>query len=176
MKENISITPETKVGALLKEYPDLESTLINMAPAFEKLKNPVLRKTVARVANLKQVSEVSKVPLPVLIGKLRKAAGLPEMDQDGSDFDTEMENRPGWVKTENIIESLDARPLLAKGQHPVDQVMHSLDKIPDDKIFELKTPFIPSPLIDIAKKKGCRAWTEEVTDDLYKTYFSKSEK
>ena len=51
----IIISPKTKVGELLDNYPDLESVLMEMSPAFEKLRNPVLRKTVARVATLQQV-------------------------------------------------------------------------------------------------------------------------
>ena len=44
------ISPKTKVGELLDAYPELESVLMEMSPAFEKLKNPILRRTVARVA------------------------------------------------------------------------------------------------------------------------------
>ena len=44
------ISPKTKVGELLDVYPELEPVLMSMSPAFEKLRNPVLRKTVARVA------------------------------------------------------------------------------------------------------------------------------
>ena len=54
-ESKITISPKTKVGELLDAYPELEPVLMAMSPAFEKLKNPVLRKTVARVATLQQV-------------------------------------------------------------------------------------------------------------------------
>ena len=38
----IIISPKTKVGELLEAYPALESVLMSMSPAFEKLRNPVL--------------------------------------------------------------------------------------------------------------------------------------
>jgi hypothetical protein len=44
------IGPETTVGALLEAYPELERVLMEMAPAFAKLRNPVVRRTVAKVA------------------------------------------------------------------------------------------------------------------------------
>ncbi len=58
-----SITPNMKVAEFLKHYPELESVPINMAPAFAKLKNPVLRKTVARVATLGQAAAFSMIQL-----------------------------------------------------------------------------------------------------------------
>ncbi|MHC4830644.1 MAG: DUF1858 domain-containing protein [Planctomycetota bacterium] len=45
---SLPITPETKVAQLLQHYPELEETLIAMAPAFKKLRNPVLRRSVAK--------------------------------------------------------------------------------------------------------------------------------
>ena len=56
----ITISPKTKVGELLDAYPELENVLMAMSPAFEKLKNPILRKTVAKVATLQQVCIVEE--------------------------------------------------------------------------------------------------------------------
>ena len=76
MKESkITISPKTKVGELLDAYPELEPVLMAMSPAFEKLKNPVLRRTVARVATLQQVSVVGGVNIEEMIRRLRKEAG-----------------------------------------------------------------------------------------------------
>ena len=46
------ITPKTKVLELIETYPELEDVLIEYAPAFKNLKNPVLRRTVAKIATL----------------------------------------------------------------------------------------------------------------------------
>jgi hypothetical protein len=54
----IMITPRTRVGDLLYAYPQLENVLIDMSSAFEKLKNLILRNTIARVATLSQVAAV----------------------------------------------------------------------------------------------------------------------
>ena len=43
-----SITPDTRIGTLLEKFPELEETLIELAPSFDKLKNPFLRKTVGK--------------------------------------------------------------------------------------------------------------------------------
>ena len=49
---SLLIGPETTVGAMIEAYPELESVLVEMAPAFAKLRNPVVRRTVAKVATL----------------------------------------------------------------------------------------------------------------------------
>ena len=37
-KADLIITPDTKVGAVLKSYPQLEDLLISMSPSYKKLK------------------------------------------------------------------------------------------------------------------------------------------
>ena len=63
MANKIDINPSTKVNDLLNAYPELEETLIGIAPPFKKLKNPMLRKSVAKVATLKHISAVGGIPL-----------------------------------------------------------------------------------------------------------------
>ena len=72
-RNKIDITPSTKVNDLLRAYPEIEDDLIRMAPPFKKLRNPFLRRTVGRVATLKQVSAVGDIPLDDLINNLIKS-------------------------------------------------------------------------------------------------------
>jgi hypothetical protein len=52
MPDDLPIEPTTKVAALLKHYPELEDVLIETAPPFKKLRNPLLRMSVAKFASL----------------------------------------------------------------------------------------------------------------------------
>src|SRR5262249_41576159 len=67
-----AIDPDTTVGALLDAYPEAEAVLIDLAPAFAKLRNPVVRRTVAKVATLEHAAKIGGVSLRTLIGKLRE--------------------------------------------------------------------------------------------------------
>ena len=69
------IVPHTKVGDLLDEYPQLENTLLKLSPTFSKLKNPIIRKTIGKVATLQQVAVVGNLKIDVLINALRKEIG-----------------------------------------------------------------------------------------------------
>ncbi|MCU0409486.1 MAG: DUF1858 domain-containing protein, partial [Bacteroidales bacterium] len=57
----LTISPRTKVGELLEAYPKLEAKLIETAPVFSKLKNPVLRKTITKVTSLKKAALVANI-------------------------------------------------------------------------------------------------------------------
>ena len=46
---------------IINAYPELENELVNYVPAFEKLKNPLLRHTVAKVATLQQAATIGRV-------------------------------------------------------------------------------------------------------------------
>ena len=70
----MQITPETRVGPLLDAHPELEDPLVAFVPAFDKLKNPVLRRTVARFATLEHAARVGGVALPELLAEF---AALP---------------------------------------------------------------------------------------------------
>jgi hypothetical protein len=59
----LTLTPKTTVHTLLKEYPFLLDFLVAYHPEFKKLTNPVLRRTVGRMATLDAVAEQGNVPL-----------------------------------------------------------------------------------------------------------------
>jgi hypothetical protein len=167
----IPITPETKVGALLDSYPQLESTLLEIAPAFAKLQSPILRKTVAKVTTLRQAAKVGGVSLADMINKLRQAAGmtLGEIVDDSATDD----KRPEWFDESAICKSVDGRPILEKGEHPLGLVLSEIRLLQPGQILELITPFLPAPLIDKGREAGCLAWSKSENADIVKTYFFK---
>ena len=69
--QKLIITPKTRVGELLDTYPELEPVLMELSPAFKKLQNPVLRKTVAKVATLQQAASLGNIPVTEVINTLR---------------------------------------------------------------------------------------------------------
>ena len=63
----LTLTPKTTIHTLLKEYPFLLDYLADYHPEFKKLTNPVLRRTVGRMATLDAVAEQGNVPLNKLV-------------------------------------------------------------------------------------------------------------
>lgn len=65
------LNPKTKIDDLLKQYPFLLDFLVNLSPKFSKLKSPIMRKTIGKVASLQQVASFGDVPLEELLEKIR---------------------------------------------------------------------------------------------------------
>ncbi len=169
------ITPETRLAALLEALPELEETLYSLSPTYKKLKNPVLRKTVGRVATLRQVARVGNVPLGRLINTLRATVGMEEV-ADPERAEKQEGGTPDWVTSGTVKETLDARPLIEQGEQPMGQVLKALPSLGSGELFELVTPFLPAPLVEMGREKGYRAWSEKVTEDHYRTLFGPAQR
>lgn len=76
--EKLIITPKVKVAALLDAYPQLEETLVAMSPAFGKLRNPMLRKTIARATSLNHAAQIAGISVNDMVTKLRAEVGQGE--------------------------------------------------------------------------------------------------
>jgi uncharacterized protein (DUF2249 family) len=172
MKREFAVTPETKLGQLLDAYPDIERALLELSPQLAKLKNPFLRKTVAKVATLRQVAQVGKVPLATLINTIRSELGLVD-DPVTDDAGVASDGIPDWLDQAKIAYSLDARPILESAGHPLGELSVHLQALEAGTILELLTPFYPAPLVDKMKERGHRVWSKQEGADLYKTYIFK---
>ena len=82
-------------------------------------------------------------------------------------------NTPVWLTKENIKVSLDARPLLARGIHPLEQVQQDCSALQAGEIFEIITPFAPAPMIEKMAAAGFGTHSEQGEDGMFRTYFRK---
>ena len=170
------ITPELKVGALLDAYPELESTLVAIAPPFAKLSNPLLRRTVARVTSLRQAASVGGVPVGQLVGTLREAAGLVvEWSGDEENASSEAVPRPDWVIETARAETYDARAMIEAGDMPLPIIMSALESLEPGRIYTFVTPFLPTPIIERIEAAGYRIWTERVGSEEFRTHCTPEE-
>jgi hypothetical protein len=172
-KNNLDILPVTKVSQLLDAYPELEAELIQLSPAFKKLRNPVLRKTVAKLATLAQAAKIGKVPVAQLVNTLRAAVGQEPINVQLTDEITASEPPP-WMKNITIVNSLDSRPLLDAGEFPLTRVLADLKLLEQGQSYELIAPFLPAPMIDKVIQKGYACWAQEdAAHNLFRVYFTK---
>ncbi len=141
-----------------------------LSPHFQKLRNPILRKTIAKVATLRQVADAGGIGLAHLINTLRRATGLPDADVAEAGGAA---NPPAWLDRARIARRFDARPLIEKGERPMDAVLLEMEALPSGMLLEVTTPFPPAPLVDLAVKKGFSAWVCAESPQVVKTYFRK---
>ena len=173
MSEKPIINPSTKIRELIDAYPWLEEKLVEMAPAFKKLKSPVLRNTIARVTSLSQAAIIGNIDVSVMVNKLRLAVGQEPSDSLKFKNQEMMDKQPVWFKTEMITKTIDARPMLEAGHHPVNEVFGSLSRLNVGEILMLITGFIPMPLVDKARDKGYQVYYKKSDTDEFYTYFAR---
>jgi DUF438 domain-containing protein len=82
-------------------------------------------------------------------------------------------NGPAWLDKTKITVSLDARPILAQGLHPLAQVQQQCDGLKPGEIFEIITPFPPAPMIEKMAAAGFETYSETGVDGMFYTYFKR---
>lgn len=157
--DRLKITPKTKIGELLEAYPELESVLTGMSPVFEKLKNPVLRRTVARVATIQQISVVGGIPVEEIITRLRKETGQSGDANEYVEEELSSGEPPLWFNKSMVTQHYDATPVINSGESPMNEVLSRAASLRKGEIMELKTPFVPAPILDMLKNKKFRVYS-----------------
>jgi uncharacterized protein (DUF2249 family) len=164
-----TIRPDTRIGDLLKAHPELLDTLAGYAPAFGKLRNPVLRRTIGRMATLAQAASMGDVDLPDLLRTLREAAGEPISPQEEMPaaiaqipLSAATPEPPAWLSEERIVTEFDARPLHAEGQNPIAPILKAAKSVPEGGILFLRNTFEPLPLYELLGEQGFTPWARQV--------------
>jgi hypothetical protein len=164
------ITPKTRVGELLDNYPQLEPILLELAPAFSKLKNPVIRKTVGKVATLQQAAALGNIPVTEIINTLRAELGQELFNESHLEGEINF-HEPEWFHEEKVTERFDATPLINAGQNPMQEIFRHLEMTGKRELFMLSTPFVPAPIIELIHKKGYDHYCHKGELDKFHTYF-----
>ena len=81
--------------------------------------------------------------------------------------------KPTWLLQQHIKITLDARPILAAGEHPLARVMEETKGLGKGEIYEMITPFTPVPLIEKVKAMGFESFSMEENPSEIHTYFQK---
>jgi hypothetical protein len=190
------INPETKIGALLEAYPGVEEVLIAWAPAFAKLRNPILRRTVAKVATIEQAARVGGVSTREMVSKLREATGQPPLEASAFEvmngagggacggghsrsFATSGTqpcgtDTPDWVKRDLIRHEIDADSMLERGVHPIGKVRESSASLHPGEIVLLKSSFRPEPLLESMRQRGFTVFCAESSPGRHETFITKA--
>jgi DUF438 domain-containing protein len=106
----MTITPKTTVHILLKEHPFLLEYLVGYHAEFQKLANPIMRKTMTRIATLDHIASMASVPLNKLMldlqAEIARVTGSSPEIQDEPSFAAADETRQEVLKS--IIRDLHA--------------------------------------------------------------------
>ena len=153
---SLLIGPETTVGAMIEAYPGLESVLVEMAPAFAKLRNPVVRRTVAKVATLEQAAKIGGINLQTMILRLRNVTGqsAPDLPVLQPRQDAVGDDDASWLMAARVVEEIDADTMLERGVHPIGRIRATVGVLGPGEVVVLRSSFRPQPLIETLRRAG----------------------
>ena len=171
-KDELEILPSTTVHDLLTAYPKLEDRLIGIAPPFKKLQNPLLRKSIAKVATIRNIASVGSIPLDELINKLREEVGQAKSNETYED-ESYFTSKPAWFSADKVAISIIEEEVGDQDKMTVVAVLREAKKLKEGEIIELITTFLPAPGIDSMRSKGYSVWTMKDEGNTIRTYFLK---
>jgi len=154
----MEITSKSKLFEVLEAYPFLEAQIVNIAPPFQNLKNPVLRRTVGKLATLETVAQIGGMDVTRLVNTLRRAVGQAELRADTStqaviELPILAEDAPPWINGEPqfIVNGVE---LLQRGEVPLGRVNELLSQLDPDRYILLLTDFEPTPILEAMQKQN----------------------
>jgi hypothetical protein len=166
-EKRLTITPKTKVGEMLDAFPALEEVLLEISPVFAKLKNPILRKTVAKVATLQQAAIIGNIPVEDLINRLRSEVGEEAISSVSDEAGYLSATPPVWFSPDKLAERFDATHMINAGDSPMAEVLLRAKNLQQGELLELVTPFVPAPIIEILLDKGFEVWVLQKENKVY---------
>ncbi len=147
----MEITSHSKLFDVLEAYPALEAQIVNIAPPFRNLKNPVLRRTVGKLATLEKVAQVGGMDADRLVNTLRRAAGQAELGAEPAaslSVDIPQDaDIPAWAGGRPQF-TIDGTALLQRGEVPLGRVNELLGQLAPGGHIVLVTDFAPAPILD----------------------------
>lgn len=170
----MEIKANSKLFEVFKAYPQLEKIVMSIAPPFQNLKNPILRKTVGKLATIEKIARIGNIEVTELLNRLRTEVGQSEIETLAETTLQLKEGEPDWITAEPA-KIIDGTEMLGRGEHPlqkVNQHMHTLNK---GEFLLLKTNFKPLPMIDEMTKQNYEVYstTAKGQPDQHLTFIRK---
>lgn len=176
MSSTAPITGDWKISDVLRVHPQLLDTLIDTAPAFGRLRNPLLRKVQSRLVTVGQAAAIAGIDPAVLVRRLNTAAGITVEDSEPvSAAPTDpLGPEPPWVGSATVAQELDVRPFQQRGEEPFSAIMAAVREVPRGQVLLLRNTFEPAPLYEVLRQRGFEHYTRRLADDDWEIRFFNS--
>lgn len=157
----MEITSQSRLYDVLAAYPELEAQIVKIAPPFQNLKNPVLRRTVGKIATLEKVAQIGGMDVSKLVNTLRRAVGQQELGTTAAAGLVveipRVAGDPEWIAGEPQF-TVNGTELLQGGEVPLGRVNELLGKLGPGGYILLVTNFEPTPLLEAMQKQHRKAF------------------
>jgi hypothetical protein len=152
----MEITSQSKLFDVLEAYPFLETQIVNIAPPFQNLKNPVLRRTVGKIATLEKVAQIGGMDVTKLVNTLRRAVGQEELGETAENFVVQIPRAaddPEWISGAPQF-TVNGTEMLQRGEVPLGRVNELFGRLEAGGYILLLTNFEPTPIHEAMRKQN----------------------
>lgn len=191
------ISAGDRVSAVLARDEALIEVFTSLSPTFERLRNPAMRKVMARLVTIEQAARMAGLEPELLVERLNQALAATNGTSEHADdnHDTKPRSAPGApvgageraematdtlpdgipaalaaVPAELIVD-IDVRPDLRRGEEPFSKIMAARREVRPGGVLRLSATFEPVPLYAVLGKQGLEHWTERFADDDWRVWF-----
>lgn len=183
----MKISGNTKIKEVLAhDEAKMIRTLMWLAPEFERLQYPKLRRAMAGRVSVSQAARIARIPVTEVLYVLNLAIGADEAELSAeirlsaaADFEYDDTNPP--VKPKEIAATSDEAGNVVfvdlmshadEKRDPMPAITRGLVSLkrPSDVLL-LRHPFDPIPLRDLFARRGFESWAEERKPGNWYIYF-----
>jgi len=175
----MKINEKTKISDLIKHNEESIDAIVSINKMFKKLKNPVLRKILAKRVSISDAAKVGGAKVEDFY-RILKPLGF-EVETEKIEKEEKPNTQNNFIKMDvnkidpSTIVELDVRDEIAGGNDPFVIIMDAIKKLPEGNTLKLINVFEPVPLINKLNKKGYESFVDSSQDGMVITYFHKKE-
>ena len=164
----MNISQNTRISAVLKANPQALDAIVSLNPAFEKLRNPLLRKLLAPRVTIAEAAKIGDVELPDFLKELRNIGFKIEQENPVESFynDVSKNDLPQAKIT------LDANEFLKKGEDPLRAIQKAVQSLGNGETLLVTANFKPAPLARLMQENGHKAEMHNV-NGAWHTYITR---
>ena len=170
----ITLNAHTKIASIIKQHPDALEAIISISSAFEKLRNPLLRKILAGKASISMASKMAGCTVETFYEKLEPLGFTCDQSvQIKKEIPKKLPAFIADLQNTKVVE-LDVRPLISMGNDPLSIITAKVKSLGFGEVLKIINSFEPVPLIKLLEKQGFEAYADTINDNLVETYFYKT--
>lgn len=173
---NQPIRLDDRISAVLARDERMLDVLLAASPAFSHLRNPILRKTMAKLATVEHAARVAGIDAGDLLARLNTAlAGesAPAAPLRAAEASTVVVDLPPIVANaaHSAIIDCDVREDLRAGREPFRRILDAARGVRDGELLRLRAIFEPAPLYAVLGRQGFQHFTQRLADDDWVVWF-----
>lgn len=162
------VRADDRVQDVLARDAALVEVFARHSPHFDRLRNPAMRRVMARLVTVEQAARIAGVSAESLVRALNDALGIaaPAAAHDDRSRLGAATRPAGRREVE-----LDLRETLRAGKEPFSRIMAAVGALRDDEVLRLRTIFEPVPLYAVLAKRGLVHETRRHAQDDWSVWF-----